>query len=141
MFQQLFWNPYGPGQYTDGRQGLIATALSKIQAGQPVTVWGDGSAVRDYIYIDDLAKAACAIMRSCAENESINIGSGEGLTVKDVLGFINDVVTEPMTVQYGKERKGDVNHSVLDVTRMQQICQMRFTAMREGIRQLIVHNS
>lgn len=127
-------NIYGPGQRSNGAQGLIANALSRIQSGQPVTVWGDGSAVRDYIYIDDAAKAVCAVMRSCAANEAINIGSGEGLAVKDVLSHINDVVAAPVIVQYDNARKSDVRHMVLDVTRMRQIFFMPMTKIREGIR-------
>lgn len=126
-------NPFGPGQMTDGRQGLIATALGKIQAGHPVTVWGDGSAVRDYIYIDDLAKAACAVMRSCAINEAVNLGSGEGLSVKDVLGYINDVVARPVNLLFENMRKCDVTSVVLDTTRMRQIYPMPLTKMRKGI--------
>ena len=127
-------NPFGPGQDIHGRHGIVAVAIGKILAGQPITVWGDGSARRDYIYIDDMADAACAIMRSCAVNEAVNIGSGTGLSVKDIIGYINDVVSEPVHVQYGKSRKGDVTSAVLDTTRMQQICPIRLTNIREGIR-------
>ena len=49
-------NPYGHGQNLYGRQGLVAVAIGKILNGQPVEVWGDGSAIRDYIYIDDLSE-------------------------------------------------------------------------------------
>ena len=128
-------NPYGPGQGTDKSQGLVAVALDRITAGEPVTVFGDGSAIRDYIYIDDLAKAVCAIMRSCAENEAINIGSGEGMTVKDMLAYIDDVVPFPVNVQYGERRKCDVSSVVLDNTRMRQIYTMPLTRTRQGIRE------
>lgn len=127
-------NPYGHGQRTDSRQGLIAVALGKVRAGQLVTIWGDGSAVRDYIYIDDLAKAVCAVMRSCAVNEAVNIGSGTGLTVKDVLGFVGDVVDKPMQVQYSQARKQDVSRVVLDTTRMRQIYTLPLTAIRKGVK-------
>jgi len=127
-------NPYGHGQRTDGRQGIIAVALGKVRAGKPVTVFGNGSAVRDYIYIDDLAKAVCAIMRSCAVNEAINIGSGTGLTVKDVLGFVGDVVDKPLHVQYADTRKQDVSRIVLDTTRMRQIYTQPLTGIRKGIK-------
>lgn len=127
-------NPYGHGQRTDGKQGLIAVTLGKVLEGQPVTIWGDGSALRDYIYIDDLAKAVCAIMRSCAVNEAINIGSGTGLTVKDVLGFVGDMVDKPLYVQYDSARKQDVSRVILDTTRMMQIYTMPLTSTRKGIK-------
>lgn len=127
-------NPYGHGQRTDSRQGLIAVALGKVLEGQPVTIWGDGSALRDYIYIDDLAKAVCGVMRSCAVNEAVNIGSGTGLTVKDVLGFVGDVVDKPMQVQYSQARKQDVSRVALDTTRMRQIYTLPLTGMRQGVK-------
>jgi UDP-glucose 4-epimerase len=126
-------NPYGHGQRTEGRQGLVAIALGHVLAGQPVTIWGDGSAVRDYIYIDDLAKAVCAVMRSCAVNEAINIGSGTGLTVKEVLGIVGDIVGKPLTVEYDEIRRQDVSRVVLDVSRMRQIYTQPLTAMRQGV--------
>ena len=49
-------NPYGHGQNLHGKQGLVAVAIGKILEDKPVEVWGDGAAIRDYIYIDDLAK-------------------------------------------------------------------------------------
>lgn len=49
-------NPYGHGQNLHGKQGLVAVAIGKIMDGKPVEVWGDGSSIRDYIYIDDLAE-------------------------------------------------------------------------------------
>ena len=136
-------NPYGHGQRTDSRQGLIAVALGKVRAGQLVTIWGDGSAVRDYIYIDDLAKAVCAVMRSCAVNEVVNIGSGTGMTVKDVLGFVGDVVDKPMQVQYSQARKQDVSRVVLDTSRMRQIYPKPLTGMRQGVAEFwrTVHSS
>lgn len=127
-------NPYGPGQNTHGRQGLIAVALGRARDGQTLTVWGDGSQVRDYIYIDDLAKAVCAVMESGVQNETINIGGGEGLSVGDVIAHINDVCPQPLRVEYAQERQGDVAASVLDVARMRQFWHQPLTPIRSGIR-------
>ena len=55
-------NAYGPGQNLYGNQGFIAVALGKIIEGDKVEVWGDGSSVRDFIYIDDLTKAVADLL-------------------------------------------------------------------------------
>ncbi|RYF38735.1 MAG: NAD-dependent epimerase/dehydratase family protein, partial [Cytophagaceae bacterium] len=47
-------NPYGPGQMSNGTQGFVSVALNKALNDQALDIWGDGSAVRDYVYIDDL---------------------------------------------------------------------------------------
>ena len=127
-------NPYGPGQRTDGRQGLIAVAVQKMLAGHPLTVWGDGTAVRDYIYIDDLAAAVVAALASDASNEAINIGSGEGLSVSDIIGHIADVSGHPVRIQYGNTRKRDPCRVVLDVNRLRQYYRQPLTPIRKGIR-------
>jgi len=125
-------NPYGHGQNMKAQQGLIAVAIGKILAGQPITIWGDGYAVRDYICIDDLAKAVCAIMQT-VKNEAMNIGSGDGKTVRDIIGYIDDVVLDSIKVQYGASRKSDVSRVVLDTTRMRQFYRQPLTPIRQGI--------
>ena len=74
-------NPYGPRQGHYGVQGIIGTFLNKIRKGEGLEVWGDGSLVRDFIYIDDLA----ALCVKAAESDQVgvyNAGSGEGLSIK-----------------------------------------------------------
>lgn len=127
-------NPYGPGQNIHARQGLIAVAIGKLLDRQPITVWGDGSSVRDYIYIDDLACVVEKVLCSNVANEAINIGSGEGLSVKDILGHISDIATEPVRIQNAPIRKSDVKSVVLDTTRMRQLYHKPLTPIRQGIR-------
>lgn len=127
-------NPYGIGQNMHAKQGIVAVAIGKLLNRQPITIWGDGSAVRDYIYIDDLALAVTKILRSCAINEAINIGSGEGLSVKDILGHLSDVATEPVRTQNAPSRKSDVTSVLLCNDRMLRIAPIRLTSTRSGIR-------
>lgn len=127
-------NPFGPGQRTNAKQGIVAVAVSKSLLGHPFTVYGDGSAVRDYIYIDDMAKAVCAVMRADKESEAVNIGSSRGYTVNDILAFVGDVVPSKLTVQHAGSRKNDVSSIVLDTSRMREFYHMPLTPIREGIR-------
>lgn len=129
-------NPYGPGQRADRGQGLVAVAMKRAAAGQPVTIWGDGSAVRDYIYIEDVVKAVAAILRAGAENEAINISSGEGLSVREVLGYVEDVAQTRLAIKYVAARNGDVRRIVLDNSRMRQYCDKPLTSIRRGMRKL-----
>lgn len=79
-------NPYGKGQNLHGQQGLIAVALGRILAGESIEVWGDGSAVRDYIHIDDLGQAvADLIVNNSIVNETLNIGSGVGYSINEII--------------------------------------------------------
>ena len=127
-------NPYGRGQNLHGKQGLIAVALGKILAGKPIQVWGDGSSVRDYIYIDDLGKAvADVLLDENIVNETLNIGSGVGYSVNTILSTLRDVVTERMCVEHVAARSVDVSSVVLDIDKLQSLISFSPRNIKEGI--------
>ena len=127
-------NPYGHGQNIHARQGLIAVALGKIFAGEPITVWGDGSNVRDYIYIDDLCKAVVQLIEKDVHNTTINIGSGEGISINDIIRVLKEVVDEEVKVDYLPARSVDVSHMILDTTRLTSYIDIQFTSLHEGVK-------
>jgi len=127
-------NPYGKGQNLYGKQGLIAVALGKILAGENIQIWGDGSAVRDYIYIDDLGRAVAAIINNEAIiNTTINIGSGEGYSINEIISILKETVTEDVQVEYVASRLGDVSSVILDTTKVKSLIEFHPISLREGI--------
>jgi UDP-glucose 4-epimerase len=78
-------NPYGPGQNIHGKQGVIPIFMNQFLTGQPVTVYGDGSMVRDYLYIDDLINMIVGSYKSDNKYSEYNLGSGKGVSVADIL--------------------------------------------------------
>lgn len=127
-------NPYGHGQNLYGKQGLVAVAIGKILKGEPVEVWGDGSAVRDYIYIDDLAKIFVQLIDNDVKNTTLNIGSGRGYSVNDVLAFLKIVTQQDFKIQYQNPRPVDVSSMVLDLSNLKQYVDVEFTPFMDGIR-------
>ena len=127
-------NPYGHGQNIYGKQGLIAVALGKILKGEPIVVWGDGCSVRDYIYIDDLAKVFEQILSSNTINETINIGSGVGYSVKDIIKYLSEISEEDVRIEYASSRHNDVRNMILNNDCMLQLSQIKFTPIQEGIK-------
>lgn len=126
-------NPYGHGQNIHAKQGLIAVALGKIIAGEPIAVWGDGSNVRDYIYIDDLCEVLCQLLEKDVCNTTLNIGSGVGASINDIIQVLRDVVSEEVQVEYQPARKVDVSHMILDTTHLKQYVNVEFTSLGEGV--------
>ena len=127
-------NPYGKGQNLHGKQGLIAVALGKILSDDPIQVWGDGSAVRDYIYIDDLGKAVADVLtEEEIVNETLNIGSGVGHSVNQIIETLSKVVKENVRVEHVAARQVDVSSVVLDTTKLK--CKIKFFPrdLEEGI--------
>ena len=126
-------NPYGHGQNIHAKQGLIAVALGKILAGDPIVVWGDGSNVRDYIYIDDLCEVLSQLLEKDVCNTTLNIGSGVGASINDIIQVLRDVVSEEVQVEYQPARKVDVSHMILDTTHLKQYVNVEFTSLVEGV--------
>lgn len=110
-------NPYGHGQDIYGRQGLISIVIGRLMQGKPVTVRGNGAALRDYIYIDDVIRGCTALLRDKSGNKIFNIGSGQGHSVNDVLNLMEKHLGRPVVRVYESERKADIPVSVLDITK------------------------
>ena len=113
-------NPYGPRQGHTGIQGIIGTHLWKIARGEPVEVWGDGSVVRDFIHVRDLAELCVDAVLSDATG-CYNAGSGEGASVNEVVACIDRKVQAsggaPVKPIYKPGRNFDVPRVVLDIAR------------------------
>lgn len=107
-------NPYGPRQGHRGVQGVIGTFMQKIVSGEGVSIWGDGSVKRDYLYITDLARLCVDAVNSnvCGV---FNAGSGIGYTLNELVAMMEDAVGIKAKVQFFPERSFDVKEIVLDV--------------------------
>jgi len=112
-------NPYGPRQGRLGVQGIIGTFFNRIHAGDALQVWGDGSIVRDYIYVEDLAEL-CALAGEADKPGIYNCGSGQGLSIKQLLAAITDVTGSEPTVDYQPGRGFDIQQVILDISRAEE---------------------
>lgn len=126
-------NPYGHGQNLYGKQGLVAVSIGRLLQNEPIEVWGDGSAIRDYIYIDDVAHVFYELINKGIYNETINIGSGRGYSVNDVLAFIKIISKADFKIEYKNTRPMDVSNMVLDISKMKKYTNIELTPMLEGI--------
>ena len=127
-------NPYGHGQNLYGKQGLVAVAIGKLLKNEMIEVWGDGSAVRDYIYVDDLANIFVKLVESDVHNTTLNIGSGRGYSVNDVLAFLKIVSGRELHIVYQNPRPVDVSNMVLDTTRLREFVSHDITPFMDGVR-------
>ena len=108
-------NPYGPRQSAKGVQGVIASFLDSVRPGQALEVWGDGSVVRDYIYISDLVELAISAgSRQFAG--VVNAGGGQGTSILDIIDVVRRVTGREVAVQHLPGRGYDVRELVLDIS-------------------------
>lgn len=126
-------NPYGHGQNINGKQGFIAVAIGKILSGEPIEVWGDGNSVRDYIYIDDLSKCVSKIICDGVINTTLNIGTGIGYSVNQIIDTLREVVRENFDVVYSTRRRNDVSNMILCNENLKKIINYEFTSLKDGI--------
>jgi len=107
-------NLYGPGQVPNAAQGIIANVISKLLSGKPVTVFGKGENVRDYVYVQDVVKAFILGIERGLKNDIFNIGTGKGHSIKDVIGIISRIMNVKPQFIYADKRPFDVEANVLD---------------------------
>lgn len=110
-------NPYGEGQRIESSQGAVAVFLGKILRGEPVEVWGDGSVIRDYIHIDDVVDVLLLALAYEGGERVLNIGSGQGHSVDEVLDALERAVGCNVVRRYRPGRSFDVQVSVLSIER------------------------
>lgn len=119
-------NPFGPFQNPHRKQGLVAVAVDKVLHGQPVEIWGDGSVVRDYLWVEDLAGAMADLLsKEEAWGRIFNVGSGQGHSIRDLLAMIGALTGKPVEVRYLETRAVDVPRLVLDISRLRETIDFR----------------
>jgi UDP-glucose 4-epimerase len=106
-------NPYGERQGHNGVQGIVSTVLNNIIQRKTTDIYGDGSAIRDYIYVKDVSSLVCKVIGS-DRTGVYNAGSGVGYSVLDVIGAIERATGETVELNYKPSRGFDVKSIILD---------------------------
>jgi UDP-glucose 4-epimerase len=127
-------NPYGAGQSPNGKVGVIPTLLYKIMHQETIKIWGDGGATRDYIYIHDVIAAFGKVIDSSTEHRLFNIGSGQGVSLNQLIDIIQQIFKIDINVEYGESRSFDIPVNVLDISRAKtHLDWTPQTSLEEGI--------
>lgn len=132
-------NPYGIGQNIFGKQGLIAASIGHLLNDEKISIWGDGTVVRDYINIDDLAKGVVKIIENSANNEIYNIGSGQGHSINDIIAILKKCSIKDFEVEYLEGRSVDVPIMVLNVEKYNYLVGDSKISIQEGIKNFYEH--
>jgi len=109
-------NAYGERQSISKTQGVISAFLGKAFSKEEIIIWGDGSVVRDYVYVGDIASAFLQASSYKGKLKIFNIGSGHGHSLTDIIQVIENTVGFPLQVKYMQGRPFDVPINVLDIS-------------------------
>jgi UDP-glucose 4-epimerase len=124
---------YGEHQNPDRGQGVIATFLHRIERGEPVELYGDGSMVRDYVYAGDVARATVALTDLDGGPSVVNVGAGQGTSLLEVLRMAEKQVGRQAEVIHHAQRGFDVHTVVLDTERLHGLVEVEITPLPTGI--------
>ena len=128
-------NPYGPRQKAHRRQGFIPIALRQILLKEPVVRFGDGTMVRDYIYVGDLVAMIVKMVDASRKFSTYNVGSGVGHSVSEVLDALRFVTKSDFTIVEEPTPASFVDRVVLDTSRYSaEFGPVALTKLDDGIR-------
>jgi UDP-glucose 4-epimerase len=117
-------NAYGPGQDPARGQSAPTVFAHRVLAGEPVVIWGDGRAVRDYLHVDDMVEAVARVLAYQplpAGPRVFNVGTGRGTSLAELVALCGKVLGKTPRVEYTPGRALDVPANVLDPRRLSQI--------------------
>lgn len=133
-------NAYGERQQLKNAQGLIPTIIHKALTRQTLHVWGDGSVVRDYVHVSDIATAFLKVLDYEGETKIFNISSGTGHTVNQIIGMIQTQMDGYPEIIYDPADAYDVPVNILDYSRAKQRLGWSPTILlEEGLRRTIAY--
>lgn len=131
-------NPYGPYQRPNGILGAVTTFTYKAINNERIEVYGDGSVIRDFIYIKDAIRGIIKISKSVSSVRIYNLGSGKGESINEVLSVIQDICGKKLEVIYKSSRNVDVPINYLDISLYEnEFGKFESVSLYEGINELV----
>lgn len=115
-----YFNVFGPHQDpTSQYSGVLAVFISRMLRNQPPTIYGDGEQSRDFTYIDNVVAGNLLAASAPADRVAgrvFNVATGTRITLNDTVKLLREMTGYAGEVSYGKERPGDVKHSLADIS-------------------------
>lgn len=131
-------NPFGPFQLPLKNQGIVGAVVSRALRNEPIQIWGDGTAVRDFIFVDDVIEALVKVADDPGPVRLFNIGSGQGRTVHDVIRATETLLGRLVRVEWKPGRPSDLPVSVIDASlAKKQLGWEPKTSFEDGLRTTI----
>jgi UDP-glucose 4-epimerase len=113
-------NVFGPRQNPHGEAGVNAIFIGLMLAGKSPRIFGDGNAVRDYLFVDDVVEANVLALGK-GSGEIVNIGTGVGTSVNDIVRELKDILGFAGEAIYDAPRPGEVQRIFLDASRAKRV--------------------
>ena len=131
-------NLYGPGDNFHPENshvipGMLVKFADALAAGEEVTLWGDGSPLREFLHVDDLAEACYTCMQEYDSDEHINVGTGVDVSIKELAETIADVVGYTGKINWDTSKPNGTPRKLLNVDKIHKLGWKHKIGLREGI--------
>lgn len=131
-------NLYGPGDNYDPLGSHVLPALIRKvheakQSGSPVTVWGSGSPLREFLYVDDLADACLHLMQHYSGDLHINVGSGEEISILDLTRLVMDVLDHDAEIVMDPSKPDGTPRKLMDSARLKAMGWNPEVSLQDGV--------
>ncbi|BBL06722.1 GDP-L-fucose synthase [Alistipes dispar] len=133
-------NLYGPNDNYHPTHSHVLPALirrfheAKRSGARSVTCWGDGTPLREFLYVDDLANLCVFLMNSYSGNETVNAGTGKEVTIKELTELVANVVGYEGTIEWDTTKPNGTPRKLLDISKATALGWTYKTELEEGIR-------
>lgn len=133
-------NLYGPNDNYHPEHSHVLPALirrfheAKVEGKTSVTCWGDGSPLREFLYVDDLAELCVFLMNNYSGNETVNAGTGKEITIKQLTELVADVVGYTGEILWDPSKPNGTPRKLLDVSKATKLGWTYKTELKDGIR-------
>ena len=134
-----FFNVYGPRHGLNDYNGVITKFIDNIKHDKPLTIYGDGSATRDFVNVSDVVDAIVASMDSNkAAGETIQVGTGKPTSINELAETLRKLANTQVGLEYKETRVGEIKHSYADIAKAKRLLGYRpRVALEEGLATLI----
>ncbi|MGI0004749.1 MAG: NAD-dependent epimerase/dehydratase family protein, partial [Candidatus Nitrosotenuis sp.] len=128
-----YFNVYGKGQ-TGSYAGVITKFINRIREKKPPLIFGDGTQVRDFIFVEDVVQANIAAMQSSVKNGFFNVGTGIVTSIEGLAHLLIEHSGLKLEPEYEHPLEGDVRISQADTTLTEKMLNWRYkTELKEGL--------
>ena len=137
-------NLYGYNDNYDLNNSHVLPAMirkfheAKINDNPHVEIWGDGTPMREFLFVDDLAEACLHLMDNYNDSEIVNIGTGEDITIKDLAYLVKEVVGFNGNILFNSQMPNGTPRKLLDVSKLTELGWQYKTNLREGIQKTYI---
>lgn len=132
-------NLYGPGDNFDLENSHVLPALirkfhdAKVSGKQEVVIWGTGNPRREFLYVDDMADATVFLMENYSEEQIVNVGVGDDITIKELAETVKEIVGYEHKLVFDTNKPDGTPRKLLDVSKLSSLGWQAAVSLQKGV--------